>query len=40
MKTLINRTVARYTKIYNKEFYLIAATADGPKSSRHRTIED
>lgn len=39
MKTLIDRTVARYTEIRNKEFYFIVTAADGSKSSLHRTIE-
>jgi multimeric flavodoxin WrbA len=39
MKTVIDRTVARYTKISNKEFYFIVAAADGNKAALERTIE-
>lgn len=39
MKTLIDRTVARYTEIRDKEFYLIATAADGNKNAMERTFE-
>jgi multimeric flavodoxin WrbA len=39
MKTLIDRTVARYTEIANKEFYFIATAAVGNKAALERTIE-
>lgn len=39
MKTLIDRTVAKYTKISNKEFYFIVAAADTNKDEMERTIE-
>lgn len=39
MKTLIDRTVARYTKINNKEFYFIVTAAVNSQSSMQRTIE-
>lgn len=39
MKTLIDRTVARYTEITNKEFYFIATAADDAQRSLERTIE-
>jgi multimeric flavodoxin WrbA len=39
MKTVIDRTVARYTKITNKEFYLIVTAADSNKAAMERTIE-
>lgn len=39
LKTLIDRTVARYTEINNKEFYFIATAADNDKSTLERTIE-
>jgi multimeric flavodoxin WrbA len=39
MKTVIDRTVARYTAIRNKEFYFIVAAADGNKAAMERTIE-
>lgn len=40
MKTLIDRTCARYREISNKEFYFIVAAADGSKSAMQRTIEE
>jgi multimeric flavodoxin WrbA len=40
MKTLIDRTVARYTEIINKEFYFIVAAADESKPAMARTIEE
>lgn len=39
MKTMIDRTISRYTEIRHKEFYFIATAADSAKSSLHRTIE-
>jgi multimeric flavodoxin WrbA len=39
MKTLIDRTVARYTEIVNKEFYFIVTAADTNKRAMERTIE-
>jgi multimeric flavodoxin WrbA len=39
MKTVIDRTVARYTDISNKEFYFIVAAADSNKAAMERTIE-
>ena len=38
LKTLIDRTVARWTEVKNKEFYYIATCADG-KEGLNRTIE-
>lgn len=38
MKTLIDRTVPRYTEISNKEFYFIVAAADSNKEAMQRTI--
>lgn len=40
MKTLIDRTCARYQEISNKEFYFIVAAADGSKALMQRTIEE
>ena len=39
MKTLIDRTVPRYTEISGKEFYFIAAAADSNKKALERTID-
>lgn len=39
MKTLIDRTVARYTEIQNKEFYFVVTAADGSKDAMERTLE-
>jgi len=39
MKTLIDRTCARYQEISHKEFYFILAAADGNKKAMHRTLE-
>lgn len=39
LKTLIDRTVARYTEIKNKEFYIIAAAAENSYSTFTRTVE-
>ena len=39
MKTVIDRTVARYTKIAGKEFYFIVTAAVRNKAALERTIE-
>jgi len=39
MKTLIDRTVAQYTKLKNKVFYFIVTAADNNKQAMDRTIE-
>jgi len=39
MKTAIDRTVARYTEIANKDFYFIVTAADGNSAAMQRTIE-
>lgn len=39
LKALIDRTVARWTEIKNKEFYYIATAADSEDESMERTIE-
>ena len=39
MKTVIDRTVARYTQITDKEFYFIATAAVTSKAALERTIE-
>lgn len=39
MKTLIDRTCARYTEIRNKDFYFIVAAADTSKRAMERTLE-
>jgi multimeric flavodoxin WrbA len=39
MKTVIDRTVARYTEISNKEFYFILTAADRSKKALDRTVE-
>lgn len=39
MKTLIDRTVTRYTEIRNKEFYFIMTAADTEKANFERTLE-
>ena len=39
MKTLIDRTVARYTEIRNKDCYIIVTAADEGKELLERTIE-
>jgi multimeric flavodoxin WrbA len=38
MKTLIDRTCARYTQIRNKEFYFIMTSADKNKEAMERTL--
>jgi multimeric flavodoxin WrbA len=40
MKTLIDRTVSRYTEISNKEFYFIVSAADDRKQAMERTLEE
>ncbi len=39
MKTLIDRTCARYTEIRDKDFYFIVAAADTSKRAMERTLE-
>lgn len=39
MKTLIDRTYARYTEISNKEMYFIMTAAVGSKALLERTLE-
>lgn len=39
MKTMIDRTVPRYTEIANKDFYFIVTAADNSKAMMQRTIE-
>ena len=39
MKPAIDRTVARYTKITNKDFYFIVTAADSNKAALERTVE-
>ena len=39
LKTLIDRTVARWTEVKNKEFYYIVTSADEERESQERTIE-
>ena len=39
MKTLIDRSVPRYTEIADKEFYFIVAAADDSKANMQKTIE-
>ncbi|MGD0293261.1 MAG: flavodoxin family protein [Terracidiphilus sp.] len=39
MKTVIDRTVARYTKIAKKDFYFIVTAADSNKAALERTID-
>ena len=39
MKTLIDRTVARYTVISNKEMYFIMTAATGSRQALERTLE-
>jgi len=40
MKTLIDRTCARYTEISNKQFYFIVTAADDNKPAMDRTLEE
>ena len=39
LKALIDRTVARWTEVKDKEFYYIVTCADTEKESQERTIE-
>lgn len=39
MKTVIDRTCARYMQIRNKEFYFILTAADSDKKAMERTVE-
>lgn len=39
MKTLIDRTVPKYTEISNKDFYFILTAADTEKTNLRRTME-
>jgi multimeric flavodoxin WrbA len=39
MKTVIDRTVPRYTEISNKEFYFLLTAADSSKPNMKRTVE-
>ncbi len=39
LKTVIDRTVAQYTKIANKDFYFIVAAADSSKQAMEPAIE-
>ena len=39
MKTLIDRTYSRYTKISNKEMYFIVTAADSRQQAMERTVE-
>lgn len=39
LKTLIDRTVPRYTEISNKDFYFIIAAADTDRNMMQRTLE-
>lgn len=39
LKTVIDRTVARWTEVRDKEFYFIVTCADEERASQERTIE-
>jgi multimeric flavodoxin WrbA len=39
MKTLIDRTVTRYTEISNKDFYFLVTAAVNSKAAMQRTVE-
>ena len=39
MKTVIDRTVARWTEVKNKEFYYIVTCTDMQRESQERTLE-
>lgn len=39
LKTVIDRTVARWTEVKNKELYYIVTSADEEKESQERTLE-
>jgi multimeric flavodoxin WrbA len=40
MKTLIDRTCARYTELSNKQFYFIVTAADNSIPAMERTVEE
>ena len=40
MKTLIDRTCARYTELSNKQFYFILTAADDSITAMERTVEE
>lgn len=40
LKTVIDRTVARYTEVTGKEFYFILTAADGRRENLTRTVEE
>jgi multimeric flavodoxin WrbA len=40
LKTVIDRTVARYTELANKEFYFIVTAAVGSEAALKRTVEE
>ena len=40
MKTLIDRTCARYTELSNKQFYFILTAADDSRPAMERTLEE
>lgn len=40
LKTVIDRTVARYTEVTNKEFYFILTAADSRIETLKRTVEE
>src|ERR1035437_5235449 len=40
MKTSIDRTCSRYTRITNKEFYFIVTAADSNNQAMERTLEE
>jgi len=40
MKTLIDRTCARYTELSNKQFYFILTAADDSIPAMERTVEE
>lgn len=39
LKTVIDRTVARWTEVKNKDFYYIMTAADGDKAAMETTLE-
>ena len=39
LKTVIDRTVARWTEVRDKEFYYIVTCADEERESQERTLE-
>jgi len=40
LKTVIDRTAARYTEVTGKEFYFLLTAADSQKESLSRTVEE